>query len=101
MVASAKGAGMRTNMRTVVGATNYGRLLVTPQKQSLNIILLVSSLLLICGLLMMTSASIEIASNDYGDPFYHLKRQSIFLVMGLFSLNITLTIPLSLSLIHI
>jgi cell division protein FtsW len=95
MVASAKGAGMRTNMRTVVGATNYGRLLVTPQKQSLNIILLVSSLLLICGLLMMTSASIEIASNDYGDPFYHLKRQSIFLVMGLFSLIITLTIPLS------
>jgi cell division protein FtsW len=95
MPISATGVGMRTNMRATVGRNNYGRLMVAPEKQPLNVILLVSLLLLISGLLMMTSASIEIASNDYGDPFYHLKRQSIFAVMGFLSLVITLMIPLS------
>jgi cell division protein FtsW (lipid II flippase) len=43
---------------------------------------------------MMTSASIEIASSQYGDPFFHLKRQTIFALMGLAGMLITLHIPM-------
>jgi len=46
------------------------------------------------GLVMMTSASIEIASRQYGDPFYHFKRQSVFLVMGLAAAMVTLYTPM-------
>ncbi|PCJ25073.1 MAG: putative lipid II flippase FtsW [SAR86 cluster bacterium] len=59
----------------------------------LNIILLLAVLLLVLGLLMMTSASVEIANSKYGDPFYHLKRQSIFAGMGVFVLLVTLSVP--------
>ena len=48
-----------------------------------NLVLLVASLLLAVGLLMMTSASVEIASSQFNDPFYHFKRQGIFALMGL------------------
>tara|TARA_B100001964_G_scaffold208821_1_gene241800 strand:+ start:21644 stop:22774 length:1131 start_codon:yes stop_codon:yes gene_type:complete len=56
--------------------------------------LLVTCLLLMCGLLMMTSASVEIASSQYGDPFYHFKRQAIFALMGLSVMVITLNVPI-------
>ncbi|HBP98887.1 MAG TPA: putative lipid II flippase FtsW [Gammaproteobacteria bacterium] len=59
-----------------------------------NGLLLVVSLLITFGLLMMTSASIEIASSQYGDPFFHLKRQTIFALMGLAGMLITLHIPM-------
>lgn len=61
---------------------------------ALNPVLLVTSILLVSGLLMMTSASVEIASSQYGDPFYHLKRQSIFAALGLMVMLITLSVPL-------
>ena len=64
------------------------------QNISLNPVLFVTCLLLACGLLMMTSASIEIASSQYNDPFYHLKRQGIFALMGLSAMIITLHIPI-------
>lgn len=60
---------------------------------SLNPILLVTFLLLATGLLMMTSALVEIASSQYNDPFYHFKRQGIFALMGLLVMIITLHIP--------
>ena len=44
---------------------------------------------------MMTSASVELASAQYGDPFYHFKRQGVFAVVGLIALVFTLTTPLS------
>lgn len=57
--------------------------------------LLVCALLLLAvGLVMMTSASIEIADNQYGDPFYHLKRQLRFLVMGLCAAVTVVAAPL-------
>ena len=59
-----------------------------------NLLLLVISILLTLGLLMMTSASVEIASSKYGDPFFHFKRQIIFAGMGLFGMLITLHIPM-------
>ena len=46
-------------------------------------LIIMASLLVTFGLVMMTSASIEIASRSYGDPFFFFKRQLIFMVMGL------------------
>ncbi len=51
-------------------------------------------LLLIFGLIMMTSASIEIASSDYGDAFYYLKKQLIFMVMGAIAGLVVFNIPI-------
>lgn len=63
---------------------------------SLNPLIVVSLILLCVGLLMMTSASVEIASSKYGDSLFHFKRQIIFAFVGLFGVLVTLSIPLSL-----
>lgn len=62
---------------------------------SMNTLLLVTCLLLAIGLLMMTSASVEIANSVYGDPFFHLKRQGVFAVMGIIAMLFTLHVPTS------
>jgi cell division protein FtsW len=46
-------------------------------------LLVMAATLLAFGLVMMTSASIEIASRQYGDALYHFKRQLVFLFMGM------------------
>ncbi len=60
----------------------------------INGLLLTVSFLLTLGLLMMTSASVEIASSRYGDPFFHLKRQSVFAVLGCIAMLTTLHLPM-------
>ena len=55
----------------------------------------ITCLLFAFGLLMMTSASIEIASSQYQDPFYFLKRQGIFSLIGFAVIVLTLHIPLN------
>lgn len=60
----------------------------------LNSVLIITLLLMVCGLLMMTSASVEIASSRYGDSLYHFKRQVVFAVVGLLGLAITMQIPM-------
>ncbi len=70
---------------------------IPASKQALpriNGLLLTVSVLLTLGLLMMTSASVEIASSRYGDPFFHLKRQSVFAVMGCIAMLTTLHLPM-------
>lgn len=70
---------------------------IPASKQALpriNGLLLTVSVLLTLGLLMMTSASVEIASGRYGDPFFHLKRQSVFAVMGCIAMLTTLHLPM-------
>lgn len=62
----------------------------------LNTLLLVVLSLLAIGLLMMTSASVEISNSSAGDPFYYFKRQLVFAVIGLIAAAVTLAIPLSL-----
>lgn len=59
----------------------------------INSILLITCLLLAIGLLMMTSASVEIANSQYGDPFFHLKRQALFAGLGLVTMVVTLHVP--------
>ena len=62
----------------------------------INGLLLTVSVLLTIGLLMMTSASVEMASSRYGDPYFHLKRQSVFAVLGCIAMLITLHLPMRL-----
>lgn len=47
------------------------------------LLLTLAALLLAFGLVMMTSASIEIAVRQAGDPFYFFKRQFGFMLLGL------------------
>lgn len=58
-------------------------------------VLIVSTLLLLSfGLVMMTSASVEIASSEYGSVFYFLKKQLIFMLMGALAGFIVFSIPI-------
>ncbi len=57
-------------------------------------LLIMAAILVTFGLIMMTSASIEIASGQYGDAFYHFKRQLVFLFMGLGGAAVVLSCPM-------
>ncbi|MDX1491229.1 MAG: putative lipid II flippase FtsW [Pseudohongiellaceae bacterium] len=57
-------------------------------------LLLVMLLLMTIGLLMMTSASVEIASSQYSDPFFFLKRQLIFTALSLTVFAVALKTPM-------
>ncbi|MEX0617445.1 MAG: putative lipid II flippase FtsW [Pseudohongiellaceae bacterium] len=72
---------------TTRGATLTG-------ERSVNSLLLIATILLATGLLMMTSASVEIAEGQYGDPLYFLKRQGIFALLGVLVVILTLNIPM-------
>ena len=65
-----------------------------PFQPKLNGLFFITCLLFAFGLLMMTSASIEIASSQYHDPFYFLKRQGMFCLIGFAVIILTLHIPL-------
>ena len=60
----------------------------------LNVLVVVMLLLMTIGLLMMTSASVEIANSQYGDPFFFLKRQVFFTVVALVIALGTLLVPM-------
>ena len=81
------------SMARVIGPTN--RLIESNRPREVNSMLLLTSLLLFIGLLMMTSASVELASSQYFDPFFFLKRQLIFSALGIFVLVVTLHIPVA------
>jgi cell division protein FtsW len=63
---------------------------------SLNPLLVTMLILMVTGLLMMTSASVEISSSKYGDSLFHFKRQILFAFLGVISIGITMLIPLHL-----
>ena len=58
-------------------------------------ILMAALLLLTLGLLMVTSASMPIASRETGQPFYFLIRQGAFVLIGLFAASVIFQIPLA------
>ena len=60
----------------------------------INGLLVTVSVLLTIGLLMMASASVEIASSRYGDAFFFLKRQSVFVLLGCIAMLTTLHLPM-------
>ncbi len=56
--------------------------------------LLVGSLcLLALGLVMVSSASMEVAAGRLGDPLYYMNRQVIYLLIGLVAMAVTLAVP--------
>lgn len=64
-----------------------------PAFQGDHLLVAVSLVLVLFGTVMMTSASIEIASSQYSDALYHLKRQLRFLAIGLIASTVVLVIP--------
>ena len=59
--------------------------------------LIILALLLLCfGMVMMTSASVEIGETLYNDPLYHFKKQLVFFLLGLIGCAIIINIPVSL-----
>lgn len=65
------------------------------REQRPSAVLLVTMLLLVFGLLMMTSASVEIAQSRHGDPLYFLKRQSLFAGMGVGLMFLLMLVPIN------
>lgn len=53
------------------------------ESRPLNILLMATLMLLGMGLVMMTSASMDIGNSLTGDPLYHFKRQVFFIALGL------------------
>ncbi len=47
------------------------------------------------GLVMITSASSEVAAVNSGNPLYHMTRHLIYLVIGLIAAGVTLLIPMA------
>ena len=58
-------------------------------------LLAVVGMLLLGGLVMLTSASISVAERTYGDPFFFLERQLAAVVVGLVALMVMVRIPSS------
>ncbi len=73
-------------MRRSVAASHEG--------SAVNSFVLVATLLLGIGLLMMTSASIELANSMHDDPFFFLKRQLVFVALGGLIALVTIYVPL-------
>lgn len=59
-------------------------------------LLIITMVLIVFGLVMMTSASVEIADNNFGNGFYYLNKQLQFLVIGCFGAGIVMIIPIKL-----
>jgi len=59
-------------------------------------LLALAAILIVFGLVVMTSASVEIASRTYGDAFYHFKRQVAFLCIGVVAATAVAATPMRL-----
>ena len=57
------------------------------------IIATVSVVLLIIGLIMMTSASVSIADKNFGNPLYYLQRQLVAALLGFAGVAVALLVP--------
>lgn len=64
--------------------------------QPVNTMLLMMLMLTGIGLVMMTSASMEIGNSQMGDPLYFFKRQVFFIIVGLCLVAVALKIPMRL-----
>ena len=71
------------------------RVEVTQPVRPLNTLLLVTLMLMGMGLVMMTSASMDIGSSLANDPLYFFKRQVFFIVLGLFVMLAVMGVEMS------
>ncbi len=56
-------------------------------------LLVVAGILLVGGLVMLTSASISVAERTSGDPFFYLEKQLVAVAVGLVGLLVVIKIP--------
>ena len=71
--------------------------LVGERRFDMDLPLLVASLaLLSLGLVMVSSASMEVAAGQLGNPLYYMKRQLVYVAIGILALLGTLAVPLKL-----
>ncbi|CEA02942.1 cell division protein, stabililzes FtsZ ring [Pseudomonas saudimassiliensis] len=71
--------------------------LIGERRFDLDMPLLVGSLALLgLGLVMVTSASMEVAAGQLGSPLYYMNRQLVYMLIGLIAMIATLAVPLSL-----
>lgn len=74
----------------------YGTIAGRPAPSfKLNTLLVIMFLLMTIGLLMMTSASVEIGNGQYSDPFFFLKRQLFFTTLSVAIVVATLSVPMN------
>jgi cell division protein FtsW len=67
-----------------------------PSRLRLDMNLIVPVVLLLgLGLVMVTSASVGIADRLTGDPFYYLKRQLVFVAVGIVMMVLAYRVPLT------
>ena len=65
-----------------------------PRRTGLDPVLIgLTAILLLLGLVMMTSASITIAESETGNPFYYLQKQAMFLLLALTGGFMAMLIP--------
>lgn len=71
--------------------------LIGARRFDMDLPLLVGSLcLLALGLVMVSSASMEVAAGRLGDPLYYMNRQIVYLLIGLIAMAATLAVPVRL-----
>ena len=56
-------------------------------------LVLIVAALACMGVVMMGSASIDFSAQKYGDPFFHVSRQLIFLLIAIVAAGVTFLIP--------
>ncbi|MEH6564174.1 MAG: putative lipid II flippase FtsW [Halopseudomonas sp.] len=84
-------------MNWLATARDAGAPLLGERRFDMDMPLLVGSLcLLALGLVMVTSASMEVAAGRLGDPLYYMNRQVIYLLIGLLAMAATLAVPVRL-----
>jgi len=59
-------------------------------------LLTLACVILLCGLVMVASASISLADKATGNPFYYLERQLVYAVLGVIGAGLAYFLPLSL-----
>lgn len=52
--------------------------------------------LLVLGLVMVSSASMEVAAASFGNPLHYMNRQLVYVLIGLIALAATLAVPIKL-----
>lgn len=71
------------------------RVISVRQSQPLNALWLITLILMGIGLVMMTSASMDLGSSLTNDPLYFFKRQLFFIGLGLLIILLVLTISMN------
>ncbi|MDO8909682.1 MAG: putative lipid II flippase FtsW [Pseudohongiella sp.] len=70
------------------------RVTAVPEARPVNVLLFVTLTLMCIGLVMMTSASMDIGNSLSGDPLYFFKRQVFFIGLGLVFMLVALGIDM-------